>query len=158
MVYDSRKFLNKSDQGQILDIIVTTPKGERLHAATEARECIAAGGGLYMRTLKVRPNHVAPGSYVFYVDDGFITGFAVALDIVTHFEQCHIFKKHNFWPSTYYAWAYFKGMYIIMDAASWKWIEFIPMKGFQGFQYMDKEFKVVGDWLMPKPSNPLVLT
>jgi hypothetical protein len=43
-----------------------------------------------------------------------------------------------------------------MAATTWMWIKPIPMRGFQGFRYVDpQEFdppaQIVGDWKAPRP-------
>ncbi len=59
-----------------MDIIVTTPKSEMAHAAQEAADVLAAGGGLYFRRFlrSYRPRDVRPGSWVYYVEDGYLRG------------------------------------------------------------------------------------
>lgn len=123
------------------DIIVTTPKDKMELAAQEANECIRAGGGCYFRTFRVRPRELAHGSRVFYVEDGFIRGFATVSEIQNGSMIC---------GTSGYDWG--EGYHAFMDAKSWKWIKPIPMKGFQGWRYFDgSKVKVVGGWLEDKP-------
>jgi len=60
-----------------MDIIVTTPKSQMENAKKEARECIEAGGGVYFRRLASRPVQLKIGERVFYVEDGYVRGFAI---------------------------------------------------------------------------------
>lgn len=48
------------------------------------------------------------------------------------------------------------GIYAFMDAASWRWIRPIPMRGFRGFRYLTLAAVLVdtGGWLDPKPATP----
>ncbi len=124
------------------DIVVTTPKTQMETAAQEARECIEAGEGCYFRTFPNRPKDLQPGSRVFYVEDGYVRGYAVVAKMITGYIRCAV--TGELWY----------GHQALMSAASWKWIEPIPMKGFQGFRYCSLDFRVVGDWLDPRPEAP----
>ncbi len=110
-----------------MDIIVTTPKSQMEAAAQEARDCIAAGGGEYFRRFpRWHAPNVQPGERVYYVEDGYVRGFAVVTRV-----------KDRKWPqecaTTGYVWP--PGLYVYMAAQSWQWINPIPMQGFQGFRY-----------------------
>ena len=106
-----------------MDIIVTTPKSEIANAAREAEDVKRAGGGMYFRRFppSMSPD-VRPGDRVYYVEDGFMRGFAVVEKIydATSYVKCDTSGK--MWPP---------GLYVYMDATTWQWIEPIPMKGFQ---------------------------
>ena len=112
-----------------MDIIVTTPKGQMAAAAQEAADCIRDGGGEYFRRF---PHGQAPtiaaGDRVYYVEDGFVRGFAV----VKHIDDLRD-PAGRMCDSTGRAWG--NGIYVVMRASSWQWIRPIPMKGFQGFRY-----------------------
>lgn len=148
-----------------MDIIVTTPKSEMANAAQEAAECLAAGGGEYFRRF---PRHqrprVEPGDRVYYIEDGFLRGFAVIHrieDRLSRVQVCDTTNRH--WPP---------GFYVFMRADSWKWIRPIPMRGFQGFRYPGSSLRatagrrdaillprfadivIVGGWLDPRPEGP----
>jgi len=130
-----------------MDIIVTTPKSQIANAAKEAQNCINAGGGYYFRRFDRLPA-IKNGGKVWYVEDGYIRGFAVVDHISTsmHHQVCETTGKN--WPP---------GAYIFMKASSWKWVKPIPMKGFQGYRYAT-EFniykpKIVGGWKDPKPNK-----
>jgi hypothetical protein len=135
-----------------MDIIVTTPKGEMKNAAREAEDCKRAGGGEYFRRFPVeRAPEILPGDRVYYVEDGYIRGFAPIKRILATAAgvRCDTTGRH--WPP---------GYYVFMDATTWKWIRPIPMKGFQGFRYktfasfpqlQDHNLEIVGGWLDPKP-------
>jgi len=140
-----------------MDIIVTTPKSQMRAAAQEAADCIAAGGGMYFRRFAIRqaPTIVA-GDRVYYVEDGFVRGFAVVSNtmFVSEGKTCDTTGRK--WPP---------GFYVYMDATNWRWIKPIPMKGFQGFRYAGRppgksviwvhdkwcDVQIVGDWRDPKP-------
>lgn len=125
------------------DIVVTTPKRMAEVAAREARDCIEGGGGYYFRTFANQPKDLAPGSRVFYVEDGYVRGYAVVSEIREGEMEC---------GTTGQEWL--GGHHAILPAASWKWIEPIPMKGFQGFRYCSLDIQVVGGWLDSKPEAP----
>src|SRR5262249_36884833 len=121
------------------DIIVTTPLKNKALAEAEAQDCIDAGGGFYFRTFRARPRELAVGSRIFYVEDGFVVGFATVSEIKEGRMKCGT-SGHD--------WG--EGYHFLMQADSWKWIRPVPMKGFQGWRYsrlQDKEIKIVGAWL-----------
>ena len=62
------------------DIIVTTPKSEMDNAAKEAADCIRSGGGYYFRRLPTLPKEFGLGSKVFYVENGYIRGYAIVCE------------------------------------------------------------------------------
>lgn len=138
-----------------MDIIVTTPKSQTA-AAQEAADCRAAGGGTYFRRFPASHHPIAIGTVgaedrVYYVEDGYVRGFAVIERTQLRESQvCDTTGRE--WPP---------GFYIFMDAASWKWIRPIPMKGFRGFRYAEGfttvagcNVEIVGGWLEPKPPTP----
>jgi hypothetical protein len=129
------------------DIIVTTPRSKAHIAYEEAANCIKAGGGFYFRTFRhFMPKGLGVGSRIFYVDDGFITGYATVDSIREGDMTCDTSGDD---------WGY--GYHYIMPAQSWTWIEPIPMAGFQGFKYSQlkpEQIKAIGGWLDPKPPRP----
>ena len=128
-----------------MDIIVTTPKSQIANAAQEAADCIKAGGGEYFRKLP-RTCYVTRGDRVYYVEDGYVRGFAVVSRIEWGNRLCETTGRH--WPD---------GMYVVMDATSWQWIEPIPMRGFQSYHHADfkpGQVRVVGGWMDPRPAVP----
>ncbi len=127
-----------------MDIIVTTPKSQMENAKKEAEHCISKGGGIYFRrfSLNKKPK-IEKGNKVFYVEDGYLRGYATVLYTQEADGQiCEVTGKQ-----------YLPGFYVVMDAKSWKWIKPIPMKGFQGYRYLkdDINIEVVGNWLDKKP-------
>ena len=144
-----------------MDIIVTTPKKEMASAAREAADCIRAGGGEYFRwfPMSCAPS-VKPGDRMYYVEDGFVRGFAVVSRCgLSLANQCA--TTGRVWPP---------GYYVVMDATSWRWIRPIPMRGFQGLRYVKwgggddprnnialgtggftGPIEIVGGWRDPKP-------
>ena len=131
------------------DIIVTTPKNQMANAAREAADCIAAGGGEYFRRFpwSYYPR-IRPGERVYYVEDGYVRGYAV-VSRVLHSptgQTCDTTGRR--WPA---------GFYVFMDAATWRWIRPIPMHGFQGFRYAAHTLMAceqvvdVGGWLDRRP-------
>ena len=126
-----------------MDAIVTTPKSEIETAAREAAAVVAAGGGYYYRTVAREPRKLNYGDRLFYVEDGFIRGFALVERILVDEPfTCRVTGKTR------------HGYQIVMNAKTWHWIEPIPMVGFQGVRYFDQRVKVVGGWLDPKPPTP----
>lgn len=126
-----------------MDILVTTPKTEVINSQREANELIQAGGGEYFRRLNTRPKNLKPGDKIFYTENGFVRGYAVVKEIRTDQMQCSTTGKH-----------FAAGIYLIMDANSWKWIKPIAYPGFQGWRYFDAQIakpEVIGGWLDPKP-------
>lgn len=130
-----------------MDIIVTTPKSEMLNAQQEAKDCIKAGGGVYFRRLSSRPIKLEIGDRVFYVEDGYVRGFAEVSEIELFHSGAICETTHQTYPP---------GWYVMMDAVTWKWIEPIKMKGFQGYRYCNfPKIEIVGGWLDPKPKTKL---
>ncbi len=123
-------------------ILVTTPKNQMGVAAQEARECIASGGGSYFRRFTRRPRKLHEGTRIFYVEDGYVRGFATVSEVLdSDGMECE---------TTGRVWA--PGFYAVMPAHSWTWIEPLSCKGFQGWRYFDdSKVEIVGDWLDPKP-------
>ena len=125
-------------------IIVTTPKSQMKTAAAEARMCINAGEGFYFRRFGTLPLSLATGIRIFYVEDGYVRGFATVSEVhdsSSHSVQC---------TTTGCDWA--PGIYAVMPADTWQWVKPIPYKGFQGFRYFDdSDVEIVGGWLDPKP-------
>ena len=129
-------------RGKNMDIIVTTPKSQMANAAQEAADCIKDGGGQYFRRLP-RFTNIQRGDRVYYVEDGYVRGFAVVSRIEWGHRLCETTGRQ--WPD---------GMYAVMDAASWQWIKPIPMRGFQGYhcaQFERGEVAVIGGWKDPRP-------
>ena len=129
------------------DIIVTTPKSEMAASAQEAKDCILAGGGEYFRRFARRPN-LRLGDRIYYVEDGYIRGFALVQRVEAH-EAMNCATTGRDWAP---------GWYAFMPADTWKWIAPIPMKGFQGyrrasFQFDREEVRILGGWLDPKPKS-----
>ena len=133
-----------------MDLIVTTPKPEAANSAREAANVIRDGGGTYFRFLGQRlPSNFRSGvSRLYYVQDGFIRGFAVISSIDNAQYLCMTTNRQ--WPQGYYA---------VMDARTWTWIKPIPMKGFQAWRYFTPPndrfaripVEIVGNWLDPMP-------
>ena len=132
-----------------MDIIVTTPKREMATAAREAEDCKRDGGGEYFRRFPLtRAPRILPGDRVYYVEDGYVRGFAVAISCihaVTGLVVCETTGRR--WPAAFF---------VFMDATTWRWIRPIPMKGFRGFRYAGRKWRrlrvvEVGGWLDPKP-------
>lgn len=133
------------------DIVVTTPKLESEKSAEEAQRCIQAGGGFYFRRFIRKPKRLGPGSKIFYVEEGFIRGFGLVCALN--------YDSQMISDVTLREWG--EGYYALMPAHTWRWIEPIRCKAFQGFRYMENLFasaalqiqrvKVIGGWLDPKP-------
>ncbi len=131
-----------------MDIIVTTPKSQMKAAAQEAADCIAAGGGEYFRRF-TRAVAVIPGDRVFYVEDGYVRGFAVVSRVEVRARPVRCETTGHLWPP---------GTYVFMAAPSWHWIRPIPMRGFQGWRTVistrdlwPDRVKIIGNWLAPRP-------
>lgn len=142
--------MSNREQTVILDasaIVVTTPKSQMENAAEEAQRCIQCGGGFYHRYFGKKPKGLKERSRMFYVEDGYVRGFGTIFAMVDSGPlRCEITGKE--WGA---------GWYALMPAQTWRWIEPIKCKGFQGFRYFSKlfpeikEVKVVGGWKDPKP-------
>jgi len=145
-----------------MDIIVTTPKSQIANAAQEAADCIADGGGEYFRRFPINQSpDINIGERVFYVEDGYIRGYAHASRVFQTPRCVQCDTTGRWWPP---------GFYVVMPADSWRWIKPIPMRGFQGFRYArpegtnphqithhtDPNLRAwiidAGNWLDPKPS------
>ncbi|MCJ7543676.1 MAG: hypothetical protein MUP47_03760 [Phycisphaerae bacterium] len=137
-----------------MNIIVTTPKTQIPAAAAEARDCILAGGGRYFRRFPSRhaPGKLNIGDRVYYVEDGFVRGYALICELrwSDGGEICQTTGRR--WPP---------GYYVFLDVRTWKWIAPIPLRGFQGFKYVTRDFdrqvRIIGDWLAPKPATPALV-
>ena len=138
-----------------MDIIITTPKREMANAAREAADCIADGGGEYFRQFRYgsSPTKLKLDQRVWYVEDGYLRGFCTTIRV----------EHKPVWTTcqtTGRSWA--PGLYVIMDATSWRWIKPIRMRGFQGFRYLQAltptiggcAVEIVGGWRDPKPPTP----
>ncbi len=125
-----------------MDIIVTTPKTAMSEAAAEAKvakQGILAGTDVvYTRSLgRNLPNSLDQNDRVFYVEDGFIRGYAVVLREPYRSRE----EPHR--------------AVVMLSVTSWKWIRPIAMRGFRGwrYSYIDPDvIEVVGNWLDPKPA------
>ena len=132
-------------------ILVTTPKSQMATAAREARDRIEAtkrleGCGVYFRRFAQEPRGLDPGVRIFYVEDGYVRGFAV-VDELSGIDEG---EKGLVCETTGKDWSH--GVYAIMRADSWKWVKPIRYRGFQGFRYFDdSKVEIVGGWLDPKP-------
>ena len=140
-----------------MDIIITTPKSEMAAAAREAADVLAAGGGAYFRRFATRPP-VEPGDRIYYVEDGYVRGFALA-ERVTFLESADC-------NTTGLTWS--RGWYVFMDATTWRWIRPILMMGFQNWRRAHRYLlpadrapaqdpagrppvEIIGGWRDPKP-------
>jgi hypothetical protein len=118
-------------------ILITTPRREMANAAAEAADVLAAGAGEYFRHFYLWQNpDIKPGERVFYVEDGYIRGFAVATRTKPESGYVRCVTTGRVWE---------RGFYVFMDATTWTWIRPIPFTGFQGFRYIVA--------LMPKPDK-----
>lgn len=141
-----------------MDIIVTTPKSEMVNAQREAADCLKAGSGQYFRVFRRSgsfPVFVGVGSRVYYVEDGFIRGFAIVASLGRGMRDTWG-RREGFTCATtgrFYPCDSGGGV-VFMNADSWQWIEPVPMKGFQNFRYPTfgrHSVKIVGGWRDPKP-------
>jgi len=111
-----------------MHIIVTTPKSQMANAAQEAEDCIEDGGGEYFRRFPIRQSpHIDIGERVFYVEDGYIRGYA---------HVCRLFQTPGAIQCDTTGRWWLPGFYLVMPADSWRWIRPVAMRGFQGFRYM----------------------
>lgn len=130
-----------------MDIIVATPKSEMANAAREAENCIRDGGGYYFRRFNGHPCNLTVGEKIFYVENGFITGYATV-------QSCGWLNNGQVCQTT--GKTYPAGWYAFMPAASWIWIKPIIMKGFQGYRRALIGLALqtpVGGWKDPKPKT-----
>jgi hypothetical protein len=139
-----------------MDIIVTTPKTLRQQAAAEAEAIKLAGGGEYFRRLSSKPYDLRVGDRVWYVEDGYIRGYALVIRLEDRDEPETCLttgKVHG------------RGFYVYMDATTWTWVDPVEYTGFQGWRYLDLggnypsrrvcvDPTPVGDWLSPMPETP----
>lgn len=128
-----------------MDIIVTTPTKQSKIAAQEAVEAVQ-NSDYYFRMFKTPPKNLLVGDKIFYVENGYIRGYAV-VDKIHKVEQ-------QVCQTTGRAWG--PGVCVYMEARSWKWIKPIAMTGFQGWRYMkENNIEVIGDCFdsMPDVNN-----
>lgn len=130
------------------DIIVTTPKSEIGNAAAEAEACKRDGGGYYFRQFHALPRGVGVGSRVFYVEDGYVRGFAAVSAVREKGGTIRCDTTGRTWGGEGRA-------FLVMRADSWNWIRPIPMRGFQGWRYFDAPapLHIVGGWRDPRPAT-----
>jgi hypothetical protein len=125
--------------------VVTSPKKDMAAAAREAADCIAAGGGLYFRSVKHYPTKLNVGDRIWYVEDGYLRGYASIVRI--NYEPATCATTGRVYEPTCKIWA---------DATTWTWIKPIRFAGFRGYRYFDRrehKIKEVGGWLDPKPKE-----
>lgn len=134
------------------DIIVTTPKDRRADAAAEAEDAKQYGGDtLYFRRIGNYAHLcVRPGERIYFVEDGYVRGFALLDHTRTAQEPRTCDTTGREYP---------EGFFLFMRADSWKWIQPIPMQGFQGWRYahrcdLPEDVEIVGGWLDPMPEIP----
>lgn len=128
------------------DVVVTTPLAYREAARREAEVSIAQGGGYYVRKIPFLPIGCRAGSRCFYVEAGYVRGYAVVEEIRQGRFVCDVTGRD---------WGH--GTFLVMRADSWRWIEPIPMRGFQGIRPFTQPFTEVGGWLDPMPATPTSL-
>lgn len=130
-----------------MDIIVTTPKSQMDNAAKEARDIKKAGGGFYFRCFRKVPKGLSFGDRVFYVENGFITGYCKVHSIERDIQKLCATTGRQ-WPV---------GEYIMMDATTWTWIAPIKMRGFnlayKKFCLPETRIVVMGDWQAERPRS-----
>lgn len=128
-----------------MDIVVTTPKSEMANADKEAENCIKDGGGYYFRVFNTIPCKIKPGEKVWYVEDGYVRGYA----IVDRIEPALKVRTCSTTGKPYRAFGYT----VFMRADSWIWTSLHKMKGFQGYRRAIglENLKPVGGWKDPKP-------
>ena len=126
-----------------MDIVVTTPKSQIKNAIREA--AAADSSSFYFREFKSLPKNLQVGDRVYYVDDGWIRGFAIVDQIVFDLGgiSCDVTGRTASSPG------------IFMRADSWQWITPIPCQGFQGFRYASSAVpagvRITGGWRDPRP-------
>lgn len=147
----------------VRDIIVTTPKSCMADAAQEAEDAKQYGG--HTRYFRRFSSNFAPGigvgDRVYYVEDGYIRGFAVVCEVTREDNYRRCDTTGNLWRP---------GVYVWMRADSWQWIKPIPMRGFQQWRVIGAKcgerapvikpepdspsypVEIVGGWLNPKPA------
>lgn len=128
-----------------MDIIVTTPKTEQANAAREAKVCIASGGGYYFRKLPTRPKRLKKGDRLWYTESGFVTGFGTVCQVIDTDKPMHCEVTNRVWPA---------GVFVIIEADTWKWTEPLPYPPFMGYRYFQPEpdqCRVLGGWKDLRP-------
>lgn len=134
-------------------IVITTPKGRAADAAAEAQDAQQHGGETrYFRRFGFgQVPTCQPGDRVFYVENGFVRGFAIVDETTV--------ERYGRECDTTGNW-FDPGIYVWMRADSWQWIKPIPLQGFQEFRYTDSDrvaghaVEVVGGWRDPMPPTP----
>ena len=121
------------------NIIVTTPYRDSNTAIKEAEHALANPGTYYFRTLNRPPRDLAPGDKVYYVERGYIRGYAIVEAIVRRELTCQVTGRDV------------NGWQIMMPADSWQWIFPVRKRGFRHWQYYDYEHPSIGDWRQPRP-------
>jgi len=105
-----------------MDIIVTTPKSQIHAAANEAKDALAGKVHYYFRVFNKNPKKLQQGDKVFYVENGYITGFATVYGFANMEGTLLCQTQNKEWNGEVVVW---------MRCDSWNWIKPIKMKGFQ---------------------------
>lgn len=145
-----------------MDIIVMIPTSKTAEAALISRQrgAIAAGGGSAVADFRRFPANcaltVTCGERVYYIEDDYIRGFALISRVVLS-QRGYGCQATGCWSPP--------GIYLFMDATTWRWIRPIPMMGFQGFRYAHEcferddiepdEIEIIGSWpeVCPPPEE-----
>jgi len=123
------------------DILLTTPKSQVKRAKLEAQRAKKEGRGYYFRRFRKLPKKIQLGSRIFYVEDGYVRGFAPVEMIYEGTMKCDVTGN------------VYCGFNLLMNVITWKWIKPIPYKGFQGFRYFGgHEVEIIGGWLDSMPA------
>ena len=110
-----------------MDILVTTPKSEIDNSRREG-EAVEAEGGCWFRTFRFRPK-VQSGDKIYFVEDGRIRGYGIIFNVfqADESQDCDITGRQWGRPGDW-----------VVCYKDWHWLENpVPLKGFQGFRYVE---------------------
>ncbi len=116
-----------------MDIITTTPKGENENSAAEAK-FVNEHGSHYFRTFPRRPKLLKEGDKIYFVENGYVTGYGEIFEIV---QLDHYNIENVMCLTTGRLWG--QRGYWLIKYDNWTWLERkIPYKGFMGFRYIHR--------------------
>ena len=110
----------------------------RVRADFAADPSRAEGVDFFWCMKKVTPRRLDVGDRVYYVEDGRLVGFHLVSEIEWYARRV----------DSYTGLVYPSGVYVSGPAASWRYVDRVAMRGFQGFRYAPDEWgalALIGD-------------
>lgn len=132
-----------------MDVVVTIPAAQHEHWERFRKvflDWIRSGhDGYYFWQFHGKPKSLGVGDRIYYTHCGFVVGFNIVADLAEETEGITSWPDGHHFPP---------GWYATMLVDTWRWIEPITMRGFQGFRYFRRDRRdvvIIGSWLDPMP-------